>query len=63
MDGTLCEPQNWMFGQMRNALGIDKSIDILDHIEALPRDRQSAAEEAIRNIEREAMVGHWVVRV
>lgn len=59
MDGTLCEPQTWMFVQMRNILGIDKSVDILEHIESLPLDQQGVAEEAIRAIEREAMV-RWV---
>ncbi|KAF8308975.1 haloacid dehalogenase-like hydrolase [Clavulina sp. PMI_390] len=56
MDGTLCEPQTWMFRRMRDALGIDKSVDILDHIEALPLDRQAAAEEGVRKVEREAML-------
>ncbi|KAF5869830.1 putative had superfamily protein [Botrytis fragariae] len=55
MDGTLCEPQTYMFGQMRSALGIDKSIDILDHIYSLPVSDQEAAHEKIRAIEREAM--------
>jgi len=41
---------------MRNTLGIDKSVDILEHIESLPLDQQAAAEEAIRAVEREAMV-------
>lgn len=48
---------------MRTALGIDKSIDILDHIEALPTDRQPEAEEAIRSIEREGMVSLTYGRV
>ena len=56
MDGTLCEPQTWMFARMRGALGIDKSVDILEHIESLPLDQQPVAEEAIRAVEREAMV-------
>ncbi|KAF7931038.1 uncharacterized protein EAE97_009247 [Botrytis byssoidea] len=56
MDGTLCEPQTYMFGQMRNALGIDKSIDILDHIYSLPVSEQEAAHEKIRAIERDAML-------
>jgi hypothetical protein len=47
-----------MFGRMRAALGIDKGIDILDHIEAMTPDNQLVAEEAIRNVEREAMVCH-----
>lgn len=56
MDGTLCEPQTWMFKRMRDALGIHKGIDILDHIESLPSHEQTAAEESIRDVEREAMV-------
>lgn len=44
-----------MFGQMRDALGITKSVDILEHIEALPPQEQSKALTAIRNIESEAM--------
>ncbi|KAG4027920.1 hypothetical protein MFRU_026g01010 [Monilinia fructicola] len=56
MDGTLCEPQTYMFGQMRNALGIDKTIDILEHIYSLPSSEQEAAHEKIRAIEREAML-------
>ncbi|OCL15004.1 HAD-like protein [Glonium stellatum] len=55
VDGTLCEPQNYMFAQMRAALGISKPTDILDHIYGLPADEQEAEMEKIRNIEREAM--------
>lgn len=45
-----------MFGQMRAALQIDKSIDILDHVYGLPTpEAQETALEAIRAIEREAM--------
>lgn len=45
-----------MFGQMRDALGIDKSIDILDHVYSLPTPAaQETALESIRAIEREAM--------
>ncbi|KAH8178974.1 haloacid dehalogenase-like hydrolase domain-containing protein [Sarocladium implicatum] len=55
MDGTLCIPQTYMFGQMREALGITKSVDILEHVESLPQDEQSTALSAIRNIESEAM--------
>ncbi|KAH7358515.1 HAD-like domain-containing protein [Plectosphaerella cucumerina] len=58
MDGTLCEPQTYMFGQMRAALGITKSVDILDHIYELPTpEAQESALESIRAIEREAMAG------
>jgi len=41
---------------MRQALGIDKSVDILDHCHSLPPDEEAAALEKIRSIEREAMV-------
>ncbi|KAJ9657896.1 hypothetical protein H2201_008005 [Coniosporium apollinis] len=44
-----------MFGQMRAALNIPKSQDILDHIYALPSEAQEDAMETIRSIEREAM--------
>ncbi|KAF8308976.1 hypothetical protein DL93DRAFT_1807374 [Clavulina sp. PMI_390] len=56
MDGTWCEPQHWMFKQMRNVLGIDNSVNILRHVETLPPDHQAAAEECVRNVEREAML-------
>ncbi|ERS95915.1 hypothetical protein HMPREF1624_07449 [Sporothrix schenckii ATCC 58251] len=56
VDGTLCVPQTYMFGQMRAALGITKGIDILDHIYALPTpEARHEAMESIRNIERAAM--------
>jgi len=55
VDGTLCEPQNYMFANMRSALSITKSTDILDHIYSLPPAEQEAANEKIRAIEREAM--------
>ncbi|GAB7341351.1 hypothetical protein MBLNU457_7611t2 [Dothideomycetes sp. NU457] len=55
MDGTLCEPQNYMFGEMRSALGITKSVDILEHIYSLPESEQQAAHDKIQAIEREAM--------
>ncbi|KAI9824646.1 MAG: hypothetical protein M1819_000847 [Sarea resinae] len=44
-----------MFGDMRAAVGIPKSSDILDHIYALPEAQQGPAMEAIREIERTAM--------
>lgn len=44
-----------MFGDMRAALDIDKSIDILEHIESLSPDAKQVALEAIRAIERKAM--------
>ncbi|KYG49172.1 hypothetical protein M433DRAFT_59684 [Acidomyces richmondensis BFW] len=55
MDGTLCEPQNYMFDEMRQALGIPKHIDILDHIHALPPPEQAEAFRQIQDIERTAM--------
>ncbi|KAM4066077.1 had superfamily [Hirsutella rhossiliensis] len=55
MDGTLCEPQTYMFAEMRAALGIVKAVDILQHIDGLPPHEQPAAAEAIRAIERRAM--------
>ncbi|EME46009.1 hypothetical protein DOTSEDRAFT_22126 [Dothistroma septosporum NZE10] len=56
MDGTLCEPQNYMFTQMRSALNIDKGTDILDHMHSLPTNsEQSEAFAKIQAIEREAM--------
>ncbi|EXJ95711.1 hypothetical protein A1O1_00834 [Capronia coronata CBS 617.96] len=38
MDGTLCLPQNYMFKEMRAALGIPRSVDILDHIRSLSNE-------------------------
>ncbi|KAF1919188.1 HAD-like domain-containing protein [Ampelomyces quisqualis] len=55
VDGTLCLPQNYMFAEMRDALGIGKPTDILDHIYSLPENEQEEAHEKIRNIERTAM--------
>ncbi|KAI1875613.1 uncharacterized protein JN550_001899 [Neoarthrinium moseri] len=56
VDGTLCEPQNHMFTEMRSVLGIPKSIDILDHIYSLtPASKQEEAMESIRAIERREM--------
>lgn len=49
------EPQTHMFGEMRAALGIEKGIDILAHIESLPPAAQPPAIESIRAIERRAM--------
>ncbi|KAL8804699.1 MAG: hypothetical protein Q9182_002391 [Xanthomendoza sp. 2 TL-2023] len=45
-----------MFTQMRAALSIPKSTDILDHIHSLPQPAQNEAQTAIRAIERAAMV-------
>jgi hypothetical protein len=45
-----------MFIEMREVLGIPKSIDILDHIYSLsPESAQEAAMEKIRAIERRNM--------
>jgi hypothetical protein len=44
-----------MFGEMRRALGIPRSVDILDHIYELPTpEQQETAMEKIREIERGA---------
>jgi len=57
VDGTLCLPQHYMFGEMRLALGIDKSGDILEHIRNLPTpENRTAAATKIKAIEQEAMV-------
>ena len=45
-----------MFGEMRATLGIPKTVDILAHIESLPTQKQLQALEAIRAIERRAML-------
>ncbi|KAL2264676.1 hypothetical protein VTJ83DRAFT_7186 [Remersonia thermophila] len=56
VDGTLCEPQNYMFTTMRQSLGIPKSVDILTHIYGLPTpEAQADAMAVIRAIEREAI--------
>ncbi|KIW07742.1 uncharacterized protein PV09_01672 [Verruconis gallopava] len=55
VDGTLCEPQNYMFQEMRDALGISKATDILEHVHSLPDGEQEAAMEKIKAIERRAM--------
>ena len=44
-----------MFKEMRDALGIERTVDILEHIETLSTDEQHTALEAIRAIERRAM--------
>jgi len=65
VDGTLCLPQNYMFREMRAALNIPKSIDILNHLLSLSPDPDSTtspptsprerANDAIEAIERNAM--------
>lgn len=55
-DNSQSEPQTYMFHQMRTALSIPKSTDILEHIYSLPTvSAQTAAMDSIRAIEREAM--------
>ncbi|CAD0113007.1 unnamed protein product [Aureobasidium uvarum] len=55
VDGTLCEPQNYMFTEMRSKLGITKGEDILDHVYSLSGDEQKEAHKIIEDVEREAM--------
>ncbi|GAP83064.2 putative haloacid dehalogenase-like hydrolase [Rosellinia necatrix] len=55
VDGTLCLPQNYMFAQMRAALQIPASSDILAHVASLPAGARPAAMAAVRAIERAAM--------
>ncbi|CAD0093127.1 unnamed protein product [Aureobasidium vineae] len=55
VDGTLCEPQNYMFTEMRSKLGITKGEDILDHVYSLSGDEQKEAHNIIEDVEREAM--------
>jgi HAD superfamily hydrolase (TIGR01549 family) len=45
-----------MFSKMREALGIEKRVDILDHIDSLPTpSEQKQAHQKIQTVEREAM--------
>jgi phosphoglycolate phosphatase-like HAD superfamily hydrolase len=57
VDGTLCLPQNYMFSEMRKALGITKPTDILEHIRSLSHDpeAQRKAIKAIKDIEIRTM--------
>jgi phosphoglycolate phosphatase-like HAD superfamily hydrolase len=55
VDGTLCEPQNYMFGEMRSKLGITKGEDILDHVYSLSGEKQKEAHKIIEDVERDAM--------
>lgn len=55
-DTAYSEPQTYMFGEMRAALSIDKSVDILDHIYGLPTpEAREKAMASIRAIESKAM--------
>ncbi|KAK4228767.1 HAD-like domain-containing protein [Podospora fimiseda] len=57
VDGTLCEPQTYMFQEMRTALGITKSQDILDYVYSLPTlSAQETAMSLIKSIESRAML-------
>ncbi|KAK4457204.1 HAD-like domain-containing protein [Cladorrhinum samala] len=57
VDGTLCQPQTYMFDEMRSALNITKSTDILDHVYALPTQAdQDRAMSLIRAVESRAML-------
>lgn len=57
VDGTLCLPQNYMFSEMRKALGISKPTDILEHLQSLAQDpeAQRKAIRAVKDIESRAM--------
>ncbi|KAJ5640640.1 hypothetical protein N7528_000265 [Penicillium herquei] len=56
VDGTLCLPQHHMFTEMREALGIDLSMDILHHINSLPLEERATAVAKIQAVERRAMI-------
>lgn len=55
VDGTLCQTQNYMFSEMRAALGIEKPTDILEHLNSLSGQDHEKASSKIRDIERRAM--------
>lgn len=40
MDGTLTQPQAWMFTEMKEALKIPPGVDILDYVATLPHTGQ-----------------------
>ncbi|EFQ97898.1 hypothetical protein MGYG_00935 [Nannizzia gypsea CBS 118893] len=55
VDGTLW--QHYMFQEMRDALGIEKGVDIIHHIRGLPTfTARTDAIAMVRDIERKAMV-------
>lgn len=57
MDGTLTQPQSYMFKQMREALNIvGKPIDILGYMAKLEGDEQREASEKVQQVEYNAMV-------
>lgn len=56
MREQLCEACRLIAGfPLRAAIGIPKSVDILDHIYSLPDSQQEEAMDKIREIERKAM--------
>jgi len=56
LDGTLCLPQNWMFGAMRAVLGVDKKADVLEFIRSLPSlEAKKEAQSKIEKVEEDAM--------
>ena len=56
LDGTLCLPQNWMFGAMRAVLGVDKKADVLEFIRSLPSlEAKKEAQSKIEKVEDDAM--------
>ncbi|THX34989.1 HAD-like protein [Aureobasidium pullulans] len=55
VDGTLCEPQNYMFSLMRKNLNISAGQDILDHVYSLPEAEQKEAHRKIEEVESDAM--------
>ncbi|RDW60963.1 HAD-like protein [Coleophoma cylindrospora] len=55
VDGTLCEPQTYMFKLMRDGVGVPPGEDILEYIYTLTDSEQEVAMSKIRAIEREAM--------
>ena len=56
VDGTLCLPQNHMFREMRAALDIPKSVDILDHIRSLSDEPDSPSPPSTEPSEPDAFL-------
>ncbi|KIW87342.1 uncharacterized protein Z519_11978 [Cladophialophora bantiana CBS 173.52] len=57
MDGTLCLPQNYMFREMREALGIPRSVDILDHIRSLSNEPDNPDDASSDDIAPDSVSG------
>ncbi|CAR24411.1 putative haloacid dehalogenase-like hydrolase [Lachancea thermotolerans CBS 6340] len=57
MDGTLSIPQPWMFGAMREAIGLtDPKMDILTFVDQLPsKQLKDDANEQLKAVEARAM--------